>query len=91
VQGLGDLLGVPLAHRRHRARPEHFADDGGILEQTLAIAGQGVQPRRDQPLHPSGHGNLGFRVQGPGGAMLGQDATVLEEAHELLCIQRVAP
>ena len=45
-----DLDGSELLarHAREGACPEHLPDHGGILEQALALGGEGVEARGDQ-------------------------------------------
>ena len=45
----------------HRARPEHPADHGRVLQHGLLLVRQSVQPGRDQPLDRARHVHVGDR------------------------------
>ena len=62
----------------HRARPEHLADDGGVLEQLLLGVGQAVEPRGDDPLERLREAELAGR------------ALLDVQLDELLCVEGVA-
>ena len=81
VQGELDLAQVDASHRRERPGPEHLADHRRILQEPLALRHQGVEPRRDQRLDALRERDSRACVA---------EAAVGDEAHKLLCIQRVS-
>ena len=81
VQCLGDFARLAAAHLRHSAGPEQLADDGGVLEQALALRRKRVQARSDQGLHRVGERQVLERAL--------EQVAVGEQAHELLRVQRV--
>ena len=91
AQGAGDRLRVALAHRRHRPRPEDFADHRGIGNERLRIGFQGVQTGGDQRLHRLREGDFRPLLELPTRANSLEQVTVFQQAHELLGVQRVAP
>jgi hypothetical protein len=79
VQRLLHFAGLAPTHLGQRASPEHLADHGGVLEQSLAVGAQGVEAGGDQRLHRVGDSPLAD-----------EPAAVGEQAHELLRVERVA-
>jgi hypothetical protein len=78
VQRLLDLAGVAAPHFGQCPGPEHLADHGRVLQQALALGREGVEAGGDQRLYRFGHLHS-LEV-----------AAVAEQAHELLCIERIA-
>ena len=70
LQRVQELFGLPTGDAvavRNRAEPEHLADDGGVLQETLLLLRQGVEPRRDDALHRLRQRGDGTAfVEGPG-------------------------
>ena len=90
VQAGADRLLVAVADRRERACPEDLADNGGVLKQGLALLRECVQAGGDQRLQVVGEGDLGAFAQLELSALAHEQLAVLEHAHELLRIERVA-
>ena len=63
------------AHPSQCAAPEHLADDRGVLQELLLIAGEPVQPSGDNPLHALRH--------------VVEHAALREEPGELLGVERI--
>ena len=70
-----DLLALAPAHLSQCAAPEHLADDRGVLQELLLIAGEPVQPSGDNPLHALRH--------------VVEHAALREEPGELLGVERI--
>ena len=79
---------VAIAHRTNRAGPEHLPDDGGVLEEGLAVDGQRVEPGGDERLNGVGEWRYRRRCASP--AALVEELSVAEHPDELLRVQRVA-
>ena len=78
VQVPPDRISLTLADRGDAARPEHPADDGGVMEERLELGPEGVEPCGDERMHGLGHGET---VDG---------SSLREHACELLGVERVA-
>ena len=81
---------VALAHLRDRSGPEHLADHRRIRQQRLRLWLQRVQPGGDQRLHRLRERHLRTLSQLPARAHPLKQIPVLEQADELLRVQRVA-
>ena len=86
---LGDLGEVALAHLRDRTGPEDLPDHRGVGEHRLRVCRQRVQACGDQGLDRVGERDLGPFPQLPARALLDQQVLVLQQAHELLGVERV--
>jgi hypothetical protein len=90
MQHCPDFGFVMAAHIRDGAGPEDLAQHRGVLQQPLALGGEGIEPGRDQPLHLRRQRDLPVRFQPPPGTGPGEDVLVLQQPHELFRVQRVA-
>jgi hypothetical protein len=79
------------AQRQHEIGVEPAADDRRRLEEALRLAGQLIDPRRQDRLHALREGGVHrSRIEGHGGAVASDHPALEEEAHHLLGEQRVA-